>query len=254
MHQSYLGRNPSLPPDRPPQIAVTRYKVVLPSGVTGWVSASSRIADDRYDITRFVPQPTWRYHPSLKLLERTDPRMKGEGGQRGEKKIAAFDLDGTLQVTKLGTPPYLATSTSEFRPYSDSVTSKIRSLHSDGYRVVIFSNQGGLGDKVEGGKADVVRGRLDELGGVWGVPFTAFVATGRSGSKGGGKCRKPEKGMWEWFVEEHNRGVRPDSGDSFFVGDAAGRQGDHGDCDVEFAKRVGIKFFTPEEYFGPEGR
>lgn len=36
---------------------------------------------------------------------------------------------------------------------------------------------------------------------------------------------------------------------SFFVGDAAGRVGDHSDTDRKWAINVGIPFFTPEEYF-----
>ncbi|GMI40265.1 hypothetical protein TrCOL_g11549 [Triparma columacea] len=240
------------------EVSVTRYKVQLSSGVTGWVSASSRIAEDMYDITRVVPKPTWTYHPREEVMERTDPRMMGEGSPSGGEKIAAFDLDGTLEVTKLGTPPYLATSTSEFRPYSDSVISKVRELHADGYRVVIFSNQGGVGGKLDGCKADVVRGRVDFLGGVWGVPFAALFATGRKGKKGEDETgeityRKPGSGMWEMFLSKHNKGVKPDLKVSFYVGDAAGRMGDHGDCDREFARSVGVKFYTPEQFFGREG-
>jgi bifunctional polynucleotide phosphatase/kinase len=36
---------------------------------------------------------------------------------------------------------------------------------------------------------------------------------------------------------------------SFFVGDAAGRVGDHNDTDRKWAMNVGIPFLTPEEYF-----
>jgi len=36
---------------------------------------------------------------------------------------------------------------------------------------------------------------------------------------------------------------------SFYVGDAAGRPGDHAGSDRKFASNVGLKFFTPEEYF-----
>jgi len=38
----------------------------------------------------------------------------------------------------------------------------------------------------------------------------------------------------------------------FFVGDAAGRPGDHSDTDKVFAKAVGMQFYTPEEAFGAE--
>lgn len=38
-------------------------------------------------------------------------------------------------------------------------------------------------------------------------------------------------------------------GSSFYVGDAAGRKGDHSAADIGFAKDVGVKFLLPEEVF-----
>ncbi|CAD6939488.1 unnamed protein product [Tilletia controversa] len=40
-----------------------------------------------------------------------------------------------------------------------------------------------------------------------------------------------------------------DADESFYVGDAAGRTGDHSDVDRKWASNVGVKFFTPEQYF-----
>jgi hypothetical protein len=37
--------------------------------------------------------------------------------------------------------------------------------------------------------------------------------------------------------------------DVFIVGDAAGRESDHSDCDVHFCENLGISFFTPEAFF-----
>lgn len=36
---------------------------------------------------------------------------------------------------------------------------------------------------------------------------------------------------------------------SYFVGDAAGREKDHSDCDRHFCMNLGLTFYTPEEYF-----
>ncbi|KAL9940530.1 hypothetical protein V8E36_000018 [Tilletia maclaganii] len=40
-----------------------------------------------------------------------------------------------------------------------------------------------------------------------------------------------------------------DAAQSFYVGDAAGRTGDHSDVDRKWASNVGIQFYTPEQYF-----
>ena len=57
--------------------------------------------------------------------------------------------------------------------------------------------------------------------------------------------------MWTAFVKERYKGMPPpDLALSFFVGDAAGRPGDHGDGDRVFAAAVGLRFYLPEEAFG----
>lgn len=70
--------------------------------------------------------------------------------------------------------------------------------------------------------------------------------------------RKPGAGMWDFFVENCNAGVKPDLASSFYVGDMAGRVGDvqgggdgaPSDTDKGFAAATGIGFKTPEEAFG----
>ena len=69
--------------------------------------------------------------------------------------------------------------------------------------------------------------------------------------------RKPDTGMWDFFVANLNSGVAPNKEESFYVGDAAGRPGDIGDnsdSDKAFAANVGVKFYLPEEYFGYDSR
>jgi len=62
--------------------------------------------------------------------------------------------------------------------------------------------------------------------------------------------RKPLPGMWyalECLYKSENISIDMDA--SFYVGDAAGRSGDHAGSDRKFASNIGVKFFTPEEYF-----
>jgi bifunctional polynucleotide phosphatase/kinase len=69
--------------------------------------------------------------------------------------------------------------------------------------------------------------------------------------------RKPCIGMWEEFVADHAKSRTVDLTASFFVGDAAGRhdgwklgrRADHASTDRKFAINVGLRFFTPEQFF-----
>jgi bifunctional polynucleotide phosphatase/kinase len=56
------------------------------------------------------------------------------------------------------------------------------------------------------------------------------------------KYRKPDVGILSLIPEDYGKV-------EFFVGDAAGRDGDHSDCDILFAKNANIPFFTPEKFF-----
>lgn len=40
---------------------------------------------------------------------------------------------------------------------------------------------------------------------------------------------------------------------AYLVGDAAGRKSDHSDSDIHFCENLGIKHFTPEEFFLGKG-
>lgn len=51
------------------------------------------------------------------------------------------------------------------------------------------------------------------------------------------------------FVASYSLGITPSLEESFFVGDAAGRKGDHDDCDKKFAETIGVKFHTDNEFF-----
>ncbi|DBA94786.1 TPA: hypothetical protein ACH3X1_002331 [Trebouxia sp. C0004] len=92
--------------------------------------------------------------------------------------------------------------------------------------------------------ATKVKGRVTNMLAEAGVPAQILLATGTD------QYRKPEKGMWEYFVEHGNEGKEPDHEESFYVGDAAGRLGDFADSDKQFAAAVGISFKLPEDIFG----
>lgn len=189
-------------------------------------------------------RPTWKT-VDASLLVHDDSRCAPS------TKIAAFDLDETLERTKSGRKPYAATA-DDFKPLNEHVGRVLRALHESGYKICIFSNQGGVKSALEGSRATTVRIRLERLTETLDVPFQAFCATQINKE---GKVNDPHNyrkggdGMWRRMVRLHNGGVEPNLAECFYVGDAAGRAGDHSDFDSVFAKTVGIKFYTPEDIF-----
>ena len=114
--------------------------------------------------------PTWKaVHESM--LVRDDP------GCKPNHRVAAFDLDDTLQKTRSGRPGYMVTDLSDFVPWNPHVAPKLRALHECGYKIVIFSNQGGVKGAMDGKRADVVRARLDAFAKEMGIPLQAMCAT-----------------------------------------------------------------------------
>ncbi|KAF7302604.1 hypothetical protein HMN09_00894900 [Mycena chlorophos] len=159
-------------------------------------------------------------------------------------KVAAFDLDGTVIASWSSKAPPL-----EWRWWKECVPTKLGQAANEGYSIVIVTNQAALkSPKLEREwkeKLALVVAAIPE------VPFRLLAATAKD------KFRKPMTGMWDevqrMFAED---GVEIDKSASFFVGDFAGRiYGDSGKkkdfagTDRKWALNVGVRFFTPEEYF-----
>ncbi|EIE24594.1 PNK3P-domain-containing protein [Coccomyxa subellipsoidea C-169] len=168
--------------------------------------------------------PAWTVVPPSLLYR--------EGGPKSGEKIAAFDLDGTLVLTK-SNQPYV-TSPDDFKLFNKEVPKVLNEYAEKGYKIVVFSNQAGIGKSLDGKMSVKLRQRAENILTKLDVEATVLYAAGKEDS-----FRKPGTGMWEYFVEHLNGGVSPDKAQSFFVGDMAGRSIDiqESDSDKEGAAK-----------------
>ncbi|CCX05942.1 Similar to Bifunctional polynucleotide phosphatase/kinase; acc. no. O13911 [Pyronema omphalodes CBS 100304] len=168
----------------------------------------------------------------------------GEEGNRGERrKIAGFDLDGTLIATQSGNK--FAKNDADWKWWRECVPSKLKELHEEGYQIIIFTNQGGIkAPKKNHANLPKFKSKVAAVLNALDIPLTVYAATEKD------RFRKPRTGMWQEMIDDYNLDVHGvDLENSYLVGDAAGRKGDFADSDRHWALNVGIKFHTPEEFF-----
>ena len=126
------------------------------------------------------------------------------------------------------------------------VPNVLASLSAQGYSLVVVTNESM--DRLK--KPDAIRkciekkcGRLEAFARAVSVPLLVLCATAKD------HFRKPSSGCWDYMVGAASDGAAIDRSASFFVGDAAGRVGDHSDSDKAFAEAVGLPFFTERAFF-----
>lgn len=142
--------------------------------------------------------------------------------------------------------------------WNAGVITKLQKLHDDGYKLVIFSNQGAIRGALDGKKSIHVKSLLDWLARTLDRPLFAVISTK---SKDDNEFHKPSPNMW-FVAEEYCNGRQEfDVESSFFCGDSVGEEDDaQGGKDIGFAKNVSerkgktLKFYTPKEFFGPSNK
>ena len=215
----------------------------VPAQVTPAASALATPAETRPIVAKEVKTPksvSWTSLHSQHLLVRSpvvfNPR----------DKVAAFDLDQTL-VNWNVSPGSFPSSVNQYELWNSFVIDKLRKQDKDGYKLVIFSNQGGIKGALQGKIAARVKSIIDWIAKKVGRPVFAICST-----MSGSEYHKPNSGMWQVMESRCNAGVevRPDL--SFFVGDSDGTGEGYQleGVDKAFAQNVGIKFYTPKEFFG----
>ncbi|KAF2035544.1 DNA kinase/phosphatase Pnk1 [Setomelanomma holmii] len=243
-----LGKRPSSndrgvspPPSKRKQQSTTTSKAVAnfftPASKKEPSKMSWRIVKDSLLVGRYTPTPA-------------------KTTLHDNARIAAFDFDSTLITSASG--KVFSRDATDWKWWHSSVPTTLKRLHEDGYLVAIVSNQGGISLKSDPKtvksdqkrladfkqKVSAVLNQLD-------IHISVFAATTRD------QYRKPRTGMWDELWDEYDLDSVSsiDLENSFFVGDAGGREAllggvkDHSCCDRDFAANVGIQFHTPEEYF-----
>lgn len=124
---------------------------------------------------------------------------------------------------------------------------KLEALVAEGFRIVVFTNQGG----VESGKTNVLEleKKFELIQKHMALPMVFLAATTDD------IYRKPATGMWDFCRDTVFQEFTIDVKGSLYCGDAAGRPKtatrpkDFSDNDIKFAANIGVEFFTPEELF-----
>jgi bifunctional polynucleotide phosphatase/kinase len=147
-------------------------------------------------------------------------------------KMAGFDYDWTLVRPKneLSFPK----DENDWDWLYTKIPSVLEQLYKNGYMIVLFTNQS------KKWKHDHIKNAIKELK----FPILVVIATDKKGYK-------PNIDMFDVIKKDIFKKQDIDKDNSFFVGDALGRKTDHSDCDRVFAENIGIKYYSPEEYFKP---
>ncbi|XP_024021866.1 polynucleotide 3'-phosphatase ZDP isoform X2 [Morus notabilis] len=195
------------------------------------------INDIKNEYKDAILSPKWKAFETVIFLERDD-------GLHDSSKIAAFDFDGCLAKTSVKRVG--ADAWSLMYP---SIPDKLQSLYNDGYKLVIFTNESNIErwKKKRQVAVDSKLGRLNNF--IKTVKVFIACGIGKSDGQAEDPFRKPKPGMWHLMGQHFNSDISIDMDQSFYVGDAAGRDNDHSDADIKFAQAVGLKFHVPEEYF-----
>lgn len=152
-------------------------------------------------------------------------------------KNACFDLDNTIITTKGNN--IFPKNKDDWKFLNNNVEKSIKKLIEKKYNVIIFSNQCNLDNKQIKYKNFIEK--IKNINMIFNNKLNIIISLRKN------NYRKPNIGMWNFYLKQINKKININK--CFYVGDAAGRENDFSDDDINFAKNIGIIFYTPEIFF-----
>ena len=151
--------------------------------------------------------------------------FKNKTTRKKRDAFAIFDFDWTIVKPKDGRR--FPKDKDDWQWLRSSVCVVVKRYYQKKYKIVFVT------DQTKEWKIDMIKDVVKELN----IPITALIAMKKDFSK-----PNPQFFL-ENFKDEY------DNTKSFYVGDAAGRDGDWSEKDKVFATNIGVQFYTPEEIF-----
>ena len=145
-------------------------------------------------------------------------------------KVACFDIDHTIIKPKNNRKFPRGKDDWVFY-YDNIIVEKLKELSKE-YNIIFFTNQSKL-------KEEVVE-KIEDILNLLKLNISVFISYKKD------NFRKPCLGMWN-LLQDNLDDIN--LSESFYCGDAAGRDKDFSDSDNAFAYNIGVKFYVPEQYF-----
>jgi len=154
-----------------------------------------------------------------------------------EDRVVFVDRDGVINVDLIG--DYVKTW-KEFR-FHETVVEGLKRLSDAGYKIVLISNQAGIGDGLyPEHKLWEIHEKMEDLLRNEGIKlYGAYFCL--HGKNEGCECRKPKIGL---FRQATQNGLAMDKSKTYFIGDKV--------TDIEAGKNFGLRTILVKTGYGPD--